>query len=60
MYLNIKTHTVKLDSCIAFLIFNNYLLIIFKGCESNFEVKCLNLMSLQMKQLLCIKQYVLG
>ena len=32
-----------------------------KGCDSNFEVKCSNSWkSLQMKQLPCIKQYVLG
>jgi len=31
-----------------------------KGCDSNFEVKCSNFKLLQMKQLPCIKQYVLG
>jgi len=31
----------------------------FKGCDSNFEVKCSNFKSLQMIQLPCIKQYVL-
>jgi len=31
-----------------------------KGCNSNFEVKCSNFKLLQMKQLPCIEQYVLG
>ena len=32
---------------------------VFKGCDSNFEVKRSNLKLLQMKHLPCIEQYVL-
>ena len=32
---------------------------VFKGCDSNFEVKHSNFKLLQMKHLPCIKQYVL-
>ena len=37
-----------------------YRMAYFKGRDSNYEIKLLKFKSLQMKQLPCIKQYVLG